>query len=260
MKESVLTLQRLQRRKAQERQCLHKFQAAILLQRQVRVWLSRAKFVSSKQAAVRLQKAVHSHHFKQFKSCRASAVILQHHGRGYQRRRSLCWTLGNVVLLQKSVRGWLGRIQFLSMKASALTMQCFQRRKVQDRQCLLKFQAAALIQSQVRLWISRAIYVSSKQAAVRLQNAVRSQCCQRTMVQERQDLRKFQAAILLQRQFRLWICRSTLVSSKQGAVQLQNAVRSHQGSNRFESCRAFATTLQRYARGYVHRRSLRDAL
>ena len=208
-----------------------------MLQRQVRLWLSWSAFVSSKEAAVQLLNALRSHQGSNgYESCRSSAITLRRHARGYVHRSSLRCALRNVVLIQKSVRGWLDRTQFVSMKASTLTLQRLQRRKVQERQNSLRnVHAAILLQRQVHLWLSRATFVSAKQAAVRLQNAVRArhgskqyESCRsyaitlqlygRGYIHRRLLRYSLWNIVLIQKHARGWIARTQFTSRKQSAV------------------------------------------
>ncbi|CAL8356812.1 unnamed protein product [Lota lota] len=129
--------------------------ACVSIQKTLRCWLARKKFLRM----------------------RRSAIILQKHVRAQQARRFvklLRWTNAAVVI-QKSVRMWAGRRAYQRQRSAAVTIQsCFRAYKAkQNYYKLLYEQKTVVIQSWVRGWLARRHYQRSLAAVIRLQSCVR---------------------------------------------------------------------------------------
>ncbi|KAI7812222.1 unconventional myosin-Va, partial [Triplophysa rosa] len=139
--------------------------ACIRIQKTIRCWLARKKYLRIRQATITIQRYV----------------------RGYQARR-LCETLRRTraaVIFQKNVRMWAARRQFLRQKASAILVQRLLRgyaARVEYKQLVCEHKAR-LIQRWVRGFLARWRYRRIRRAVLYLQ------CCVRRML-ARRELKK----------------------------------------------------------------------
>ncbi|KAA0724617.1 Unconventional myosin-Va [Triplophysa tibetana] len=139
--------------------------ACIHIQKTIRCWLARKKYLRIRQATITIQKYV----------------------RGYQARR-LCETLRRTraaMIFQKNIRMWAARRQFLRQKASAILIQRFLRgyaARVEYKQLMYEHKAR-LIQRWVRGFLARWRYRRIRRAVLYLQ------CCVRRML-ARRELKK----------------------------------------------------------------------
>ncbi|KAJ8247860.1 hypothetical protein GJAV_G00251360 [Gymnothorax javanicus] len=136
--------------------------ACIRIQKTIRCWLERKKFLRMKSAAVTIQRRV----------------------RGYQARclaKFLRRTKASIVI-QKYQRMYVQRQRYKRMQTAALNMQCILRAYLarQLYQKLLRESKAVIIQRWVRGWLARQWYKRSLAAIVYLQ------CCVRRMRAKRE--------------------------------------------------------------------------
>ncbi|KAJ3597015.1 hypothetical protein NHX12_003415 [Muraenolepis orangiensis] len=129
--------------------------ACVSIQKTLRCWLARKKFLRMKQ----------------------SAIVLQKHIRGHQARRFvklLRWTNAAVVI-QKSVRMWAARRAYQRQRSAAVTIQgCFRAYKArQNYYKLLYEQKTVVIQRWVRGWLARRRFQRSLAGVILLQSCVR---------------------------------------------------------------------------------------
>ncbi|XP_075998485.1 unconventional myosin-Va-like [Genypterus blacodes] len=129
--------------------------ACVRIQKTIRCWLARKKYLRMREAAITIQK----------------------HVRGHQARRYvtfLRWTRAAVVL-QRNVRMWAARRHYQKQRSAAIIIQCFFRRCIarQKYHQLLYDHSAVVIQKWVRRWLARQHYRRSVEAIVLLQSCVR---------------------------------------------------------------------------------------
>ncbi|KAJ8391648.1 hypothetical protein AAFF_G00087890 [Aldrovandia affinis] len=139
--------------------------ACIRIQKTIRCWLERKKYLRMKSAAITIQRRI----------------------RGYQARclaKFLRRTKAAIVV-QKFQRMYVERKRYKRQQAAALSIQCVLR-AYQARQLyrsLLREHKAVIIQKRVRGWLARRRYARSLEALVYLQ------CCVRRM-RARRELKK----------------------------------------------------------------------
>ncbi|KAF5895582.1 unconventional myosin-Va isoform X5, partial [Clarias magur] len=139
--------------------------ACIRIQKTIRCWLERKKYLRMKQAA----------------------VVIQRYVRGYQARclaKFLRRTRAAIVI-QKYQRMYVQRTSYRRKRHAALAMQCILRAYMarQQYKALLRESKAIIIQKMARGWLARQWYKRSLAAVVYLQ------CCIRRMM-ARRELKK----------------------------------------------------------------------
>ncbi|GAA6076295.1 unconventional myosin-Va, partial [Tachysurus ichikawai] len=136
--------------------------ACIRIQKTIRCWLERKKYLRMKRAA----------------------IIIQRYVRGYQARclaKFLRRTRAAIVI-QKYQRMYVQRTSYKRKRNAALAMQCILRAYMarQQYRALLREHKAIIIQKMVRGWLARQWYKRSLEAVVYLQ------CCVRRMRAKRE--------------------------------------------------------------------------
>ncbi|KAL2088781.1 hypothetical protein ACEWY4_015680 [Coilia grayii] len=136
--------------------------ACIRIQKTIRCWLARKKYLRMKNASITIQRYVRGH------QARRLAKFLR-------RTRA-------AIIIQKYQRMYVERTRFRRKKAAALAMQCILRAYMarQHYNRLLREHKTVLIQKMVRGWLARQWYKRTLQAIVYLQ------CCVRRMRAKRE--------------------------------------------------------------------------
>uniref|UniRef100_A0A665W0R5 Myosin VAb n=1 Tax=Echeneis naucrates TaxID=173247 RepID=A0A665W0R5_ECHNA len=129
--------------------------ACVRIQKTIRCWLARKKYLNMKK----------------------SAIIIQRHVRGHQARcyvKFLRRTRAAVVI-QRNVRMWANRRRYQQQRSAAITIQCFLRAYMAREQYykLMYEQKALVIQKWVKGWLARLHYRRTITAIVLLQSCVR---------------------------------------------------------------------------------------
>ncbi|XP_049339462.1 unconventional myosin-Va isoform X5 [Astyanax mexicanus] len=136
--------------------------ACIRIQKTIRCWLARKKFLRMKRAA----------------------ITIQRHVRGYQARclATFLRRTRAAIIIQKYQRMYVARTIYRRKQAAALVMQCILRAYMarQLYKALLREHKAVIIQKMVRGWLARQWYKRSLDALVYLQ------CCVRRMRAKRE--------------------------------------------------------------------------
>ncbi|XP_030620730.1 unconventional myosin-Va isoform X2 [Chanos chanos] len=136
--------------------------ACIRIQKTIRCWLARKKYLRMKNAA----------------------ITIQRHVRGYQARclAKFLRRTRAAIIIQKYQRMYVQRTRYRRMQAAALAMQCILRAYMarQHYKALLREHKAIIIQKMVRGWLARQWYKRSLAAIVYLQ------CCVRRMRAKRE--------------------------------------------------------------------------
>ncbi|KAM6926565.1 unconventional myosin-Va-like [Lycodopsis pacificus] len=129
--------------------------ACVRIQKTIRCWLARKKYLRM----------------------RDSAVTIQRHVRGHQARCYVKFLRRTkaAVLIQRNVRMWVTRTRYQRQRSAAITVQCFLRAYMARKQYykLLYEQKAVVIQKWVRGWRARRRYKRTMAAIVLLQSCVR---------------------------------------------------------------------------------------
>ncbi|TKS73569.1 Unconventional myosin-Va [Collichthys lucidus] len=129
--------------------------ACVRIQKTIRCWLARKKYLRMKE----------------------SAITIQRHVRGHQARcyvKFLRRTRAALVI-QRNVRMWATRRHYQQQRSAAIVIQCFLRAYMARMQYyeLMFEQKAVVIQKWVRGWLCRQHYRSTVAAIVLLQSCVR---------------------------------------------------------------------------------------
>ncbi|KAG7333549.1 hypothetical protein KOW79_003684 [Hemibagrus wyckioides] len=136
--------------------------ACIRIQKTIRCWLERKKYLRMKRAA----------------------IIIQRYVRGYQARclAKFLRRTRAAIIIQKYQRMYVQRTSYRRKRNAALAMQCILRAYMarQQYKALLREHKAVIIQKMVRGWLARQWYKRSLEAVVYLQ------CCVRRMIAKRE--------------------------------------------------------------------------
>ncbi|XP_066541823.1 unconventional myosin-Va [Hoplias malabaricus] len=136
--------------------------ACIRIQKTIRCWLARKKYLRMRNAAINIQR----------------------HVRGYQARclAKFLRRTRAAIIIQKYQRMFVARRNYKRKQAAALAMQCILRAYIarQQYKALLREHKAVIIQKMVRGWLARQWYKRSLAAVVYLQ------CCVRRMRAKRE--------------------------------------------------------------------------
>lgn len=129
--------------------------ACVRIQKTIRCWLARKKYLRMRE----------------------SAVTIQRHVRGHQARcyvKFLRRTRAAVVI-QRNVRMWVTRRRYQQQRSAAITIQCFLRVYMAKKQYykLMFEQKAVVIQKWVKGWLARQYYKRTVAAIILLQSCVR---------------------------------------------------------------------------------------
>ncbi|XP_018521855.1 unconventional myosin-Va [Lates calcarifer] len=129
--------------------------ACVRIQKTIRCWLARKKYLRMKE----------------------SAITIQRHVRGHQARcyvKFLRRTRAAVVI-QRNVRMWATRRRYKQQRSAAITIQCVLRAYMARKQYykLMFEQKAMVIQKWVRGWLARQHYRHTVGAIILLQSCVR---------------------------------------------------------------------------------------
>ncbi|XP_068578522.1 unconventional myosin-Va-like [Cebidichthys violaceus] len=129
--------------------------ACVRIQKTIRCWLARKKYLRMRESAVTIQRHVRGH------QARCYVKFLQ-------RTRA-------AVLIQRNVRMWVTRTRYQQQRSAAITVQCFLRAYMARKQYykLVFEQKAVVIQKWVKGWRARRRYKRTMAAIVLLQSCVR---------------------------------------------------------------------------------------
>ncbi|XP_069564291.1 unconventional myosin-Va-like [Brachyistius frenatus] len=129
--------------------------ACVRIQKTIRCWLARKKYLRMRGAAITIQK----------------------HVRGHQARCyvKFLWQTRAAVVIQRNMRMWASRSRYLRQRSAAVTIQCFWRASMARKQYykLMFEQKAGVIQKWVRGWLARQHYRRMLAAIILLQSCVR---------------------------------------------------------------------------------------
>uniref|UniRef100_A0A3P8U7W6 Myosin VAb n=1 Tax=Amphiprion percula TaxID=161767 RepID=A0A3P8U7W6_AMPPE len=129
--------------------------ACVRIQKTIRCWLARKKYLRMKESAITIQK----------------------HVRGHQARRYVEFMRQTraAVIIQRNVRMWTRRRRYQQQRSAALTIQCFWRAYLARKQYykLMYEQKAVVIQRWVKGWLVKRHYRRILAAVILLQSCVR---------------------------------------------------------------------------------------
>uniref|UniRef100_H2ZQ85 Myosin motor domain-containing protein n=1 Tax=Ciona savignyi TaxID=51511 RepID=H2ZQ85_CIOSA len=135
---------------------------AVMIQKNVRMWLYRNKYIRMKRSAVIIQRLIRGYQARclvYFLRRTRSATIIQSRWRGYVKRRDYCKVRDATVVVQSYTRGMFAR---------------------QRHRKLLRNAKAVVIQKYVRGWLAR------KSTTRQLRLIIYLQCCVRRMIAKKE--------------------------------------------------------------------------
>uniref|UniRef100_A0A669CRM2 Myosin VAb n=1 Tax=Oreochromis niloticus TaxID=8128 RepID=A0A669CRM2_ORENI len=129
--------------------------ACVCIQKTIRCWLERKKYLRMRESAITIQKHVRGH------QARCYAKFLR------QTRAA--------IIIQRNVRMWSKRKLYQQQRSAAITVQCFWRAHMARKQYykLMYEKKAQVIQKWVRGWLARQHYKCILAAIILLQSCVR---------------------------------------------------------------------------------------
>ncbi|XP_005095167.1 abnormal spindle-like microcephaly-associated protein homolog [Aplysia californica] len=222
--------------------------SAVVIQKFMRGRLCRKGFLTSKQAAVTIQKQWRMKLAQKFLVClrtqkkTMAATVIQKHVRGRLCRREIEGLRGSALILQKLWRAKKAREVVESLRA--------ERQK----------EAAVLVQSVVRCASDRRKFLRLKRAAVCVQTQWRCVLAQREFMRLRLE-RQTHAAVVIQKNFHRFKAKKELYALRCAAVVIQKLWRARQARLELRKLRGqqkdrAALILQKHARGFLCRKNL----
>ncbi|CAL9696916.1 unnamed protein product [Knipowitschia caucasica] len=176
--------------------------ACVRIQKTIRCWLARKKYLRMRQAA----------------------VLIQKHVRASQARRYVMFLRQTraALVIQRSVRMWRQRRRYRQMRAAALTIQCFLRAYMARMQYykLIYERTAVTIQRWVKGWLVRRQYKRTVATVVLLQSCVRR-------MKAKRELKKLKAEARSVEHFK-----TLNVGMENKIMQLQHKINEQQRENR----------------------------
>ncbi|XP_078283533.1 unconventional myosin-Va [Rhinoraja longicauda] len=136
--------------------------ACIRIQKTIRSWLQRKKYLRMRSAAITIQRYVRGYQarcYAQFLRRTRAAVLIQKFQRMYAARQKFLRFRAATIVIQSFVRGFHGRRQY---------------------KAVLQEQKATILQKRARGWMARRKYLRTQNAIVYLQ------CCYRRMMAKRE--------------------------------------------------------------------------
>ncbi|KAM3609650.1 uncharacterized protein V6R79_018209 [Siganus canaliculatus] len=137
--------------------------ACVRIQKTIRCWLARKKYLRMRESAITIQRHVRGHQAR----CYVKFV---------RRTRA-------AIVIQRNVRMWASRRRYLMLRSAAITIQCCLRAYMAKQQYykLMFEQKALVIQKCVRGWLARQHYRRSLAAIILLQSCVRRMKAKRAL-------------------------------------------------------------------------------
>nr|XP_040017636.1 unconventional myosin-Va-like [Gasterosteus aculeatus aculeatus] len=129
--------------------------ACVRIQKTIRCWLARKKYLRMRECAITIQRHVRGH------QARCYVMFLQ-------RTRA-------AVIIQRNLRMWVTRTRYQQLRSAAIAIQCFLRAYMARKQYykLVFERKAVVIQKWIKGWQARAHYKRTMAAIVLLQSCVR---------------------------------------------------------------------------------------
>ncbi|XP_042199989.1 unconventional myosin-Va [Callorhinchus milii] len=139
LRAACIRIQKTIRSWLQRKKFLRMKRAAITIQRYVRGYQARcyAQFLRRTKAAVTIQKYQRKHAArKRYLHVRAATIVIQSFVRGYRGRRLFRGVLREqkATVIQKQVRGWLAKLRYRRTHAAIIYLQCCYRRMMAKRE------------------------------------------------------------------------------------------------------------------------------
>uniref|UniRef100_H2ZSM4 Assembly factor for spindle microtubules n=1 Tax=Latimeria chalumnae TaxID=7897 RepID=H2ZSM4_LATCH len=234
---AACTIQSYWRMKRQRLQFVHKKDSIILLQSQVRKWLTLRSYQTKKKAACVIQ--------AHYRACVASKKLSLE----YKRKRSA------IILLQSAYRRLQARREAQKLRSVLKIQACFRAHLTQKK--FKKMKGAAIkIQAWVKMVRARADYQALKKATLCVQRWYCAKKC--TLKQMEEYKRQKEICIHLQALIRGYLIRRQVHLWRKAAVAIQSAYRMHRERTCYlNKCNA-ATVIQRYYRAYKEKVSERS--
>ncbi|BFZ20292.1 hypothetical protein BsWGS_23331 [Bradybaena similaris] len=262
--------------------------AALVLQRNFKMWKHRNDFLKLKSSAVVLQttwKMVRARRlFLTWRSVKQerSALCIQKMWRGYVARKMLAskrraasvvqswwrmsqakqqyWRMKEATLLIQAwyravvVRKHLQTV-FFNQKAAAIHIQSWWRGIVIRRKLQTMKHSALILQAHYRRFQSRRAFLAMKKAAVVIQNHYRSFILGQEVRKEYLTLKS--ATVTIQRGFRTYLHKK-IGKQNAAALVLQTVFRKIRARRKYTEQKQAAQTIQKYFRGYQKTRTIRQ--
>uniref|UniRef100_A0A8C3SC90 Abnormal spindle microtubule assembly n=1 Tax=Chelydra serpentina TaxID=8475 RepID=A0A8C3SC90_CHESE len=281
MKRAILCIQAAFRGMKTRRHLKMMHVAAALLQRRVRSFLKRKKYISLRAAAVMIQRKYRATaHAKQqhqeYLHLQKAVVTIQSAYRGFVVRKKMQQMHRAATVIQATLRMYRMYISYQSVKFASITIQQHYRaykegkrvretylkqynsvlvlqaayRGTKTRQLLKKkHNAATIIQSNYRMYKQSCYYKKVQWATQVIQKRYRASKLKGIAVQQYSSMKK--AATCIQRAFREMRARKKHQEMCQAAAVLQRRFKTFKERQRYLSLKAAAVVLQRRYRALI---------
>ena len=227
----------------------------VIVQSLVRSFLTRLRFVLTRESAVSIQRCWRRHVLLREARVRRSimlgaAIAIQAAFRGYLERKAYKtkqmqhWTAVNI---QRIFRGYCTRQYYTKQRSVIVLLQAACRAAIVRMQLRRRANAAMVIQRAMRVMLAQREYQRMQRCIAAIQSA-----CRGYLV--RQELRRRQkAAVVIQKIYQGFVARCQFRRDYQSVVCLQAHVRGLQVRRGLQEKRTAATALQSVFRGYQAR-------
>ncbi|XP_043376157.1 abnormal spindle-like microcephaly-associated protein isoform X2 [Dermochelys coriacea] len=281
MKRAILCIQAAFRGMKTRRHLKMMHVAAALLQRRVRSFLKRKKYISLRAAAIMIQRkyratAYAKQQHQEYLHVRKAVVTIQSAYRGFVVREKMQQMHRAATVIQASLRMYRIRISYQSVKFASITIQQHYRvykegkrvremylkqynsvlvlqaayRGMKTRRLLKKkHHAATIIQTNYRMYKQSCYYKKVQWATQVIQKRHRASKLRGIAVQQYSSVKK--AATCVQRAFREMKARKKHREMCQAAAVLQRRFKTFKERQRYLSLKAAAVVLQRRYRALI---------
>ncbi|XP_056379418.1 abnormal spindle-like microcephaly-associated protein [Hyla sarda] len=261
--------------------------AAMIIQRQFRMYVERSLYLELKETTIRIQRLYRAtvatrRHYRNYRSMRKAASHIQAYYRGYKIRKELGHKHKMAAKIQAyfrmhrslvvyraqreaacKIQMWYRSViecrrvqgQFLKMRSSAVTIQAGFRGVRVRRNINAMNKAATVIQSGFRMYVYHAYYKSLIKATRTIQQRYREKKSRDRDLHFYQTTRR--SAVLLQAAFRGAKVRRQIKCMHHSATSVQKCVKAYLQRKEYRKLRAATVSLQRRYRALILGRSER---
>ncbi|XP_040263498.1 abnormal spindle-like microcephaly-associated protein [Bufo bufo] len=281
MRRAALCIQSSFRAMKQRCEFKAKCKAARVIQRAVKSFIARRRFLALRNAAITVQKRYRlkrlgDHPRQEFIKLKKAALVLQAAYRSVREREKLQNMHSAATVIQAVFKMHTARVKFLNLKCASITIQrCYRshRSAFYKREAFLKLrESAVILQAAYRGAKVRRAITKMHQAATKIQATYRMYVCKRNykkaqwavgVMQKRYRAKKMrdfevlrysflkEATICMQASYRGWRVRKELRNQRRAAIIIQRQFRTYTECRRYLALKEASIRVQRLYRATV---------
>ncbi|XP_075689489.1 abnormal spindle-like microcephaly-associated protein [Rhinoderma darwinii] len=281
MRHAALCIQSSFRAMKQQREFKVKWEAARVIQRALKSFIERCRFLKLRDAAIIVQKRyklkrLGDRRRQEFIQLKKAAIVLQAAYRGFRERRKLQNMHYAATVIQAMFKMRKSRVVYQNLKCASITIQrCYRsyRSAAYEREAFIKLRKSTIrLQAAYRGGKVRRAITQRHHAASKIQAAYRMYLCKcdyektqwavRVMQQRYQanKMRDFEvlrysfirdATLCIQASYRGWHIRKELRNQRRAAIIIQRLFRTHMEYNRYQALKETTVRVQRLYRAAV---------